>query len=237
MPSGSRFKIRLIKGSEDLSAILELRSVCFLREFFPSEYDLLADHLVVEDTERNLLVGAYRLMLNSKMVRFESQEDFELGSWLKRPGIKVELAWACTRPGYRQGGVIALLWKGLAEYLKSNRIQYLFGPASLATQSENQVHQVVDYLKAHHYDLPNSEIEAKKRVLSGELKLTFIEPKKEEAQVFSKRKLPALMRAYLMAGALVLLQPVFDPDTNCFDFMTVLELDHCNEAIRHHFDL
>ncbi len=237
MPVGSRFKVKLIHGYEDLAPILELRSVCFVREFTATQYDISADHLVIEDVEKSLLVGAYRLTNSESSNSFESQDDFNLKGWLEKPGAKVELAWACTRPGYRQGSVIALLWKGLATYLKANNVQYLFGPASLGVHPAEQVGDVLKYLKAHRCDLKDSGIEAKQRPFLGALNLDFVETVSNLSQVISKRKLPALMRAYLMAGALVLLQPVFDPDTNCFDFMTVLELDHCNDSIRQHFNL
>jgi putative hemolysin len=229
-------RVELIDGNSDLTKIMELRTRCFLRSFESNDFDLRAKHLVVVDVKTQAVVGAYRLMasptnLESQQI-FESQEDFDLSDWLKRPGRKVELAWACTHPDYRQGYVIALLWKGLAQFLKSENIQYLFGPASLAGKSQSDLTKTLQYLKDNDFELKESGIEAKWQLPWAQpVSISSLE------RAGSRRQLPALLRAYLMAGALVLLQPVFDPDTNCFDFLTVLELDHCNENLRQHFDL
>ncbi|MGZ3743654.1 MAG: hypothetical protein ACXWRA_07370, partial [Pseudobdellovibrionaceae bacterium] len=68
-------------------------------------------------------------------------------------------------------------------------------------------------------------------------KFSTYELKDEVAPRSLRRLLPTLFRAYLMAGALVCTQPSYDEDLNCYDFMTVIEVDQLAESFSQHFHL
>ena len=86
-----------------LQEILRLRKICFpaIREVL-SEADLTGKHLVIRNSE-GMVCGAYRVTLSTQIKRFESEDDFVLNRFLKKEGIKAELAWACVHPDYRDG--------------------------------------------------------------------------------------------------------------------------------------
>jgi putative hemolysin len=224
--------MRLTSDPNDIDLILALRGLCFGREFKVNDFEVNADHLVVEDHLTGKIVGAYRLSSSSKVSRFESELEFDIHDWLRMPGNRLELGWACTREGYREGAVIRLLWKGLTCYIKQNNITAVFGPASVVGNSVENLKGLLEYLEKNHFDLKEKLIRVRDHYdLSAQLQTT------SSNKSFMKRQIPALLRAYLMAGALVLLQPIFDPDSNCFDLMTILELNQCSKPMKNHFDL
>ena len=188
-----------------------------------------AKHLTIRD-ERNQLIGTYRVTLSTDVENFESEEDFEFSELRKKPGIKAELAWACVHPEHRDGKVIHMLWRALTEYFKRKEVRYVFGLASVASKGAEQILDIISYLKKENFILTQSSIQARHSYFSEK---TLVMERAESS--IKKRLLPGLLRAYLMAGALVCLQPVFDPDLDCFDFMTVLEMENVPTSVLAHF--
>lgn len=231
-----RFLVRLTRDVKELQQVLALRSSCFHRDFKMRDFETRADHLVVIDRITNQIVGAYRLTNSKWADSFETEEDFVFKKWLQTSGNKIELSWACTDVNYRQGVVIALLWRGLAEYLKIEKADYLFGPASLVNFEHSEVQQVLEYLRQNNYELIQDGIGVRLEKKWQLPNHNFIDSPSKSTSL-RQRVLPALLRAYLMAGALVLLQPAFDDDTNCFDLMTVLDIEHCHKTIKGHFKI
>ena len=192
--------------------VLDLRRRCFPKlTSIQSAHDMEADHLVVEDQETHRICGAYRVLSTQKTKSFESSKDFDLTPILKKSGEKLELAWACIDPAYRDGRVVSLLWQGISLYIRATGASVVFGVTSLFEKDHAILQDIKNYLA--------EPLKAKK-----------------ESRV-RRRLLPALLRAYLMAGAIVWAQPFFDEENNCYDFMTVLEVESRAPSIGNHFHL
>src|SRR5437868_1182454 len=131
------YKLKTIQNSEELQAVLALRERCFEANINKWRFDHQADHLVVLDMEKNLLCGTYRLSHSDFCDRFECQEDFQLDALLEKEGAKLELAWACIHPDYRNGSILALLWRGVSEIIKSTETKYIFGQTSIRDEPAN----------------------------------------------------------------------------------------------------
>ena len=96
-------------------------------------YDGHCDHLLVIDTERDCLVGTYRLLSFERVPSFGfySETEFDLTN-VKRSGLRLlELGRSCVALEYRDGKVIRLLFHGIAEYLRRCRADALMGCASI----------------------------------------------------------------------------------------------------------
>jgi len=227
----NQFRMEWCNSEEDLLDVLRLRKICFptIKEFL-SESDLLGRHLIVR-TEDGILCGAYRVTLSNQVHSFEAEEDFILNDLMKKSGIKAELAWACVHPDYRDGRVIHLMWRGLGEFFKAHKVRYVFGLASITNEGTDQLLDIVSYLKNQNYMISHEAIKARHGFFS-EKALVMERP----VCSMKRRLLPGLLRAYIMAGALVCLQSVFDPDLDCYDFMTVLDFDNVSPAIASHFN-
>lgn len=225
------FELEWCEGEAKLRDILKLRKICFpALKGVLRESDLSARHLVIRD-QTGQVCGAYRVTLSTDVSRFESEDDFVMGKFLRQGGVKAELAWACVHPDCRDGQVIHLLWRGLSEFLKAQKVRYVFGLASITTLGSEQVLDIINYLKGQNYIISHNSIQARNGYFS-EKALVMERPQTS----IKRRVLPGLLRAYLMAGALVCLQPVFDADLDCYDFMTVLDMESTSTTVASHFN-
>lgn len=218
------YRVRTIKTATELAEILKYR-----QELFPGlilralHFDMEADHLIVEDLETQEVCGAYRISSSTFVKEFQTQEDFQISSFLKAPGVKVELAWAWVKEDYRNGTVISHLWHGVSEYLKQVKAHYVFGTTSVINFPLERIVLIQEILKRQGLLFHKFSIEPLQDKKSAELLHFNVQPKINSSRKIS-RMLPTLLRAYLAVGALVCVQPAFDSDLNCYDFMTVWEV-------------
>jgi len=225
------YRIRTIDSAADLLQVLELRKRCFQADIDKLPFDLKADHLVVEDMNRNILCGTYRVSHSAFCDSFECEEDFHIESFLQTKDSKMELAWACIDDRYRSGTVLSLLWRGISEIIKITETRYIFGITSIKEDLE-EVAQIREALRK--YEIPMN-ISAREEKLSKNLETYELKNKTPKKSL--RKLIPGLLRAYLMAGAFIYSQPTFDPDLNCYDFMTVMEVDQLTEPFNHHYKL
>lgn len=167
-----RWEVYLGKKAElphVLREIGRLRELTFRREGEgtqqPTDLDRYDDyyrHLFLYDRENRQLVGAYRLGLGRAILRQHGRRGFYLHSLfrLKKELVPVlrqslELGRSFVRAEYqRQPLPLALLWKGIAEYLATHpEYQYLLGPVSISNRFSMVSKAVmVEYLQRHCFD-------------------------------------------------------------------------------------
>ncbi|MBS1969549.1 MAG: GNAT family N-acetyltransferase [Bdellovibrionales bacterium] len=226
------YRLRTIQNSDELNAVLELRKLCFNADIDKMQFDLAADHLIVEDIEKKILCGTYRLTHSDFSTHFECEEDFEIPAFLEKNEAKLELAWACIHPEYRNGTIVSLLWRGITEVIKIRSAKYIFGTTSIKGEPED-IARIQDALQGKELPFP---------VLPRRSHVRKILPLDADTGLSTssaswRRLLPGLLRAYLMAGALVCAQPSYDIDLNCYDFMTVIDVDQATDSLIHHYNL
>jgi putative hemolysin len=221
------YRIRTIRNVSELLNLLNQRQKIFTDKIFlPTQLELQADHLIAEDIRTHQIVGAYRLSSTEFCLDFESEEDFEVKEWISSTkGNKIELAWAWTHPDFRNGDVIKYLWKGLGHYFKIANAKYAFGPATIYADQGVSISAVYKYLELNHF-FTKEHFHLKKTSLLPELPSNIS---------LGRKVLPALLRAYLIAGALICSQPAFDEESNSYDIMTVLDLDQASQPIKDRF--
>ena len=130
--------IKTARNTDDVMRAIELRSKVFLEELGASgsgsididEFDILSDHLLLIDKEKDVVIGTYRFNSNLFSNSFYSETEFDIFNVLITPGIKVELGRACIHKEYRGGTTVSLLWTGLLAYMKKIGADYLFGCSS-----------------------------------------------------------------------------------------------------------
>ena len=153
-----RLAVRLAQGQADVVAAQRLRYDIFFRDMGAQAggpagdrdvdpYDMLCDHLLVEDHARpgSPVVGTYRLLRQSIAEAhdgFYSAHEFDLSAVIahgRRTGVELlELGRSCVDPAYRDAGTIQMLWRGIADYLRAHRIGYMFGCASFHGQDPDE---------------------------------------------------------------------------------------------------
>jgi putative hemolysin len=236
--SASRLTLSLATTAEDVREVQRLRYKVFIETMNLSalanaegldkdEFDDYCDHLIVRDSKTLDVVGTYRVMSPHgarRMGKYYSEQEFDLSRLENLRSITAEAGRACIHPDYRSGGVIMMLWAGLAEYMRKERCEYLMGCASVSLAdgghnaaalhhalSENNM-APPDYRVAPHVPFPINVREAG-----------------HEPQV------PPLLKGYLRSGAWVCGDPAWDPDFHSADFFLLLPLAKLDKRYARHY--
>lgn len=195
------------------------------------DFDHWCDHIIVRDSNSLNVVGTYRVLSPNaarEKGQFYSEQEFDLSRLSNLRGRIAEAGRACIHPDYRSGGVIMMLWAGLATFMKREQCEYLIGCASvsLADGGSNAAalyHSINDgnlapaeYRVTPHLPFPIEERASAS--LSGHV-----------AQV------PPLIKGYLRSGAWICGQPAWDPDFHSADFFMMLPLAKLDGRYARHY--
>lgn len=228
--SSAELLVRLAVSEADVMAAQRLRYQVFFEEMgaTPSSsalatgrdedaYDAVCDHLLA--IAGGQVVGTYRLIRQEAANRvggFYSAAEFDIGPILAQGGRLLELGRSCVAPAWRNRGTLQALWHGLAEYIADNRIDVLFGCASLPGTSAERVAAPLAYL--HQYHL--APVDWRARALPGR-RVEVAGQAPSPAAAF--RLLPPLLKGYLRAGAWVGDGAALDGEFNTTDVLVILD--------------
>ena len=235
------FLVKTVENGDELEQCLRLRYEIFHREFLKKKreigvdidkLDFMCDHLAILDKRHdNRVIGTYRLNCSRFTDTFYSATEFKIGKLLEQDGHKLELGRACIDKDYRNGVVITLLWRAIAEYLLQTDSKFLFGCASVKTMDLNEAALVHSHLTDLGIIDSEYQIEPTSKYVFPELherveKLRGENLKLTEEQI--KTLIPPLFASYIKMGVRVCGEPALDKDFQCIDFLTVLKMDELN---------
>ncbi|HPE60862.1 MAG: GNAT family N-acetyltransferase [Thiothrix sp.] len=215
-----RLRYRIFAGEQ--GALLENAHEGIDRD----HHDDWCQHLLVRDNRSTELVGSTRILSTPDARRagsFYSEAEFDLRTLFPHlHGNVIEIGRTCIHPDYRNGTGISLLWSGLAHFIETRQVDYLFGCASISMQDGGaQVMAIMDSLRARH--LAPAELRVTPR-----LRVRHTPP---ACQV----SLPPLLKAYLRLGAWIGGEPCLDPDFNVADVFILLDIRCLNPRYQRHF--
>jgi len=228
--------IKTVESSWELAAALRLRHEVFYQEllgmpmpvgFDMDEFDLACDHLVIIDKKSRRTVGTYRLLSSTFTHHFYSAHEFDISGILALPGRKLELGRACIHKDFRNGLVIALLWRGVTQYVQAIGAKYLFGCSSIQTTNPDLAAQVCAYLRLNHHTVAELDLFPQPAHQIPEFS-TFgarCPSLRPAAQESVRRLIPPLLLSYLRSGARVGAEPALDKVFRCIDFITILDTE------------
>jgi len=238
-----RYRVRFATTEEELDAILRLRFEVFnleLGEGLESSYetgrdedpfDLTCHHLLVEDVKGEAtVVGTYRMQTSAMAAEggFYSAGEFDLSALPpKVVDNSVEIGRACIAREHRNRQILYLLWKGLASYMSTNEMRYLFGCCSLSSQDGCEGLRVLRYLE----EAGRLHPEVRVPPLPG-LECRCEEALPPEAEAV---ELPILFRTYLRYGALVCGPPAVDREFKTIDFLVLFDVEAMEPRTYHLF--
>lgn len=231
------FTLRTAENPDDLKRVCRFRFENFFSEQSEQfkfaldldRFDSLADHLMVFDDRSGRLVGTYRILSSKFTDIFYTDTEFDLNSFLKLKGEKLELGRACVAPKFRSGRVIQLLWRGIAEYIKRTRPDYVFGCASLDKIDPLDVNAVTKFLLSEYV------YEGVSAIPRRDFRYPNLDFLSSQDTNFSVRDLSPLFRCYLAVGAKIMGPPALDRDFMCVDFPIILEMKNLSDAARRKF--
>lgn len=191
------------------------------------EFDAHCEHLLVRENESGKVVGTYRLLPPENMRRigrFYSASEFDISRLQLLAGRTVEAGRSCVHWEHRNGGVIMLLWSGIARFMKRYGYEYLIGCASISLRDGG--HSAANLFAS----LKESQFtEAEYRVFP-KLPLPVDRLRNDDAV-----DLPPLIKGYLRAGAKVGGAPAWDPDFNSADLFMFMPMASLNRRYAKHF--
>jgi len=234
-----RFTIKTAENYEELTMALKLRYDVFYRELLNrtdpdgmdiDRFDFGCDHLIVIDKRTGVFVGTYRLISSLYAKKFYSETEFDLSGILDLPGVKLELGRACVHKDYRSGSSIALLWRGITEYMKQTGTQYLFGCSSVKTTNKLQIAAIHKKL-SRDYSAPstfNTVPRLRFKIKNFDHMISSVT---DEDELAVDNIIPALIKSYLNMGALICGEPAYDKKFKCADFLTLFNIDTSSDKV------
>jgi len=247
-----RYRLRMAETIEDRDAACRLRFKVFnieLGEGLESSYrtgldtdqfDLVCEHLLVEDKLDRRIVGTYRMQSGTTAERnlgYYSEQEFSFAPYEPlRAGI-LELGRASIDREHRTPEVLTLLWRGIAQYATDMGLRYLIGCSSINSQDPAEGWQM--YRQLEHYRVP-PEFETVPTAAFAcpqeqEGASTQTAPGLREPGCRDYAKVPKLLKTYLAIGARLGGPPAWDRDFGTIDFLTFLDLRLLSSAARNRF--
>lgn len=191
------------------------------------EFDAYCDHLIVRDSRTLKVVGTYRVLGPAKarqLGRFYSENEFDLSRLKHLRGGMVEAGRACIHPDYRSGGVIMLLWAGLAAYMRRERCDYLIGCASISLSDGGHNAAAV------YHGLADTQFAPPEYRVTPNVPFPLHERDARQAS-----QVPPLLKGYLRSGAWVCGEPAWDADFHSADLFLLLPLAKLDSRYARHY--
>lgn len=233
------FETRTAQNAAEVEQALRLRHQIFIEEhglnplhqsIDMDEFDSIADHLLLIDKLQKKVVGTYRMLSSLWTQNFYSETEFDLQPIKALPGIKLELGRACVHPDYRNSSAIQMLWKGMTHYFSACEARYMFGCSSLDARPGTDFTLIHTWLITHHLSPSSARVVPCNHYLPSHVKLqttSSIELPQWERR--AERLTPALLKAYLRAGAQICGQPAYDSEFNTLDYFTLFDRTRMNQ--------
>lgn len=244
--------VRIAETDDEIDAVQSLRYRIFYDEMGarPSAaarlsrrdsdaFDAHADHLLVVDHAigpgAEGIVGTYRLLQDEGAARaggFYSAGEYDIAPLLAFPGRVLELGRSCVDAAYRGRAAMQLLWRGIAAYVFSHRIDLMFGCASLPGTDPDAMAAELTYLYLNHLAPPA----LRPRALPGR----YVDMRRMDQTLLDRRRaltmLPPLVKGYLRLGGFVGDGAVIDPQFNTTDIAVVVKTDLVTDKYYRHYE-
>ncbi len=237
-PEKRRFVLGMATSSGDVREAQKLRWQVFAEEMgahlaSPEPgvdidlYDDFCEHLLVRDEATGQVVGTYRILTPeaaNDVGSYYSDQEFDLVRLQHLRPRMVELGRSCVHAECRSGGVITLLWMGLAEFMQKRGYDTLIGCASIGMQDGgHNAAAIWRAIEAKHLAPPEWRVFPRCPLPLAEL---------DAAPV---AVIPPLIKGYLRAGAMVCGEPAWDPDFNTADLPILLPMKNLSPVYARHF--
>lgn len=228
---------------EEMSAVPDAGTRIARRDM--DSFDAICEHILVLDHEADELVlgrrkpkvvGTYRLLRQDVAARhggFYTQGEFDVSAVIAaHPGLRfLELGRSCVLKPYRNKRTVELLWHGVWTYILRNRIDVMFGCASLEGTNPSALALPLSFL--HHNALAPQEWRAgavSARRVGMDMMARQDIPAKAALQA-----LPPLIKGYLRLGGFVGDGAVVDHQFGTTDVLIILPVSVISPRYVEHF--
>lgn len=188
-------------------------------------YDPFCHHLLVRELDTGDIVGSTRILTDQAAQAagsFYSENEFNLEGLLPLKGNAIEIGRTCIRSDYRNGLGIGMLWLGLAQFIKTYHVDYMFGCASVSTLDGGvQINAIMNKIREKHLAPQRYHVTPRNPIT----------PIANE----TRAQMPPLLKAYLKLGAWIGGEACLDEDFNVADIFILLDVKNLNTRYHRHF--
>lgn len=241
MLMGGRYRARLAETREDVVACQQLRYLTFIeaRGLGPAgcddrrdedEFDPHCRHMMVEEARSGQLVCCFRMMpleSGAEIARSYSATWYELDKLEDYPGRLVEMGRFCIHPAHKDPSILRVAWHSMTRYVDEQEIGLLFGCSSFYGIEAEAYMDAFALLKEKHL-APKRWLP---RVKAPKVfRFARILRLRRPNMALALRRMPPLLRTYLMMGGWVSDHAVIDDKLNTLHVFTGIEIAHVPEA-------
>ena len=238
MFSRGRYRARFSRAPEDVEAAQRLRHLAFIANrpgaaaaegprahgLDADEFDPECTHALIEEVRTGRLVCCFRMLHlpdGSAIARSYSAKWYELSALADYPAPMVEMGRFCVAPGVADPDVLRVAWGAMTAYVEDNGVELLFGCSSFQGVDAEAYMDAFALLKEKHLApkrwLPRVKAPRVFR-FAKLLRLRRPDPK------LAMRRMPPLLRTYLVMGGWVSDHAVIDHDLNTLHVFTGVEI-------------
>jgi putative hemolysin len=222
-----RYSARFAENDADIESAQALRFKTFRdggNGLDTDGFDSICKHILVEESADGHLVCTFRLLPlanGSEIDKSYSAQFYELSSLHDIEGMIVEMGRFCIDPAYNDPDILRVAWSAMTNYVDENDVELLFGCSSFSGTDSEEYTDAFALLKERHL-APKRRLPKVKapKVFQFASKLKFKKPNLKLAQ----RRMPPLLRTYLVMGGWVSDHAVVDNDLNTLHVFTGLEI-------------
>ncbi|MBN1112856.1 MAG: lysophospholipid acyltransferase family protein [Bacteroidales bacterium] len=210
------------------------------------EFDLYFNQLFIWDTEKNKIVGAYRVGKGKEIISEYGKKGFYIESLfkIKKPFISVlekslELGRSFIVQDYQRKPLpLFLLWKGILYFLLKNpEYRYLVGPVSISNDfSTVSKSIIIKFMKTYYYDnklanyiAPRTKFKVNQTALEEEMLFDHSNDIGELDKIITDieikgYRMPVLLKKYIKLGGKIVgfnVDPLFN---NALDGLLILDV-------------
>ena len=240
-----RHRVRFSREPADVEAAQRLRHAAFIAGrpgaqltgdralgLDRDRFDEHCIHALIEETRTGRLVCCFRMLhldSGAEIDRSYSAQYYELSALREFDAPMVEMGRFCLAPDCHDPDVIRLAWGAMTRYVEANGVQLLFGCSSFEGVDAERYMDAFALLRERHL-APRRWLPRVKapKVFRFARKLRLRRPDMQLAM----RRMPPLLRSYLMLGGWVSDHAVIDNDLNTLHVFTGVEISRVPQSRR-----
>lgn len=228
----TRYRARFAEGPEDVRAAQALRFRTFRGEDAAAEgdgldadrFDEICRHVLVEEVRTGRLVCCFRFLPldgGREIGKSYSAQYYNLSALESFEGPMVEMGRFCVDPEYRDPDILRVAWAAMTRYVDTHGVELLFGCSSFHGTNAEEYHDAFALLAERHL-APKRWLPRVKapKVFRYAAKLRLRKPDLKLAM----KRMPPLLRTYLVMGGWVSDHAVIDSDLNTLHVFTGVEI-------------
>ncbi|MEW9918710.1 GNAT family N-acetyltransferase [Marimonas sp. MJW-29] len=219
-----KYRAREAADAADVEAAQRLRARCFGLDtpIDRDSFDRQSTHILVEDLATGALVCCYRLLAldGASLKRSYAAQYYELSALESYEGRMLELGRFCVAPEHRDPDILRVAWAALTDVVDREGVQMLFGCSSFAGIETSAYLDAFAMLRARHVG-PKRWLP---RVKAPDVFRYAARLRRKPDAKKAMRRMPPLLRTYLLMGGWVSDHAVVDRQMNTLHVFTGLEI-------------